>query len=386
MDEGMTGAEARDHLLRLLASHFNWEDRGEALSTLNAFTVPNGTTFGDFLRQYRSAVNNITHFASLFSMDESWIVTITRNKINDQFSVMMSDCFPGEKRNVVQPYPSLDAMWRVLDTFTTSKVKAENGSPASMPNISGLSLHGNNRVGRQQGRTSPAPPQWSTQSTRSQPAARAKQPQVQDVFTVRYNSWPLATDEHWETVLNVCESQFSSSHLPPLWSPLLTTREHRATAFAENRGKCLNCHGTDHSMRECHQSYINASGVLNDMTDEELRIWQGRMRSYRTKVGSNQSSSGGRQSRGYSSSNPRRRGGRRRNNNGGGAQNTFRPPQPDSSSFNTHSLAPALALYQPQSARQPQQAGPAIMQANPIAANVNGRTPGSFNGRVSTHN
>ena len=56
MDEGMNGGDAFDHLLRLLASHFHWEDRGGALSELNAFHVPNGTTFGDFLRQYRTAV------------------------------------------------------------------------------------------------------------------------------------------------------------------------------------------------------------------------------------------------------------------------------------------------------------------------------------------
>lgn len=101
LHEGMNGGDAFKHLLRLIASHFKHEDRGDALTTLNASGVPNGTTFGEFLRQYRTAVNNITHYSSLFSLDETWIVGITRNKINDQFSVMMSDCFPGAKRTEV---------------------------------------------------------------------------------------------------------------------------------------------------------------------------------------------------------------------------------------------------------------------------------------------
>ena len=82
----MSGNGAFDHLLRFLASHFDWEDRGEALSELTTFHVPNGTTFGDSLRQYRTAVNNITQCASLFSMDQSWIVMITRTKIMISFS------------------------------------------------------------------------------------------------------------------------------------------------------------------------------------------------------------------------------------------------------------------------------------------------------------
>lgn len=61
MDEGMDGGAAFDHLLRLLASHFKYEGRGDALTALNAFVVPNGTTFGEFLRKYRTAINNITH-------------------------------------------------------------------------------------------------------------------------------------------------------------------------------------------------------------------------------------------------------------------------------------------------------------------------------------
>lgn len=41
MNKGMGGGGAFDKLLHLLASHFNYEDRGEVL-------VPKDTTFGEF--------------------------------------------------------------------------------------------------------------------------------------------------------------------------------------------------------------------------------------------------------------------------------------------------------------------------------------------------
>ena len=87
---------------------------------------------------------------------------------------------------------------------------------------------------------------------------------VQDVFTTSYNAWPLASDQHWETVHTVSAS-FTQHKLPTLWSPLSSSAD-RAQAFAANKGKCLNCHGTDHDMRHCPQPFTNASGMLNNVS------------------------------------------------------------------------------------------------------------------------
>lgn len=305
---------------------------------------------------------------------------------------MMSGCFPGDKRTSAEPYASLDEMWGVLDQFTTSKVKADSGDAGSLPSMTGLSLYSNSGGGRSQGQTFSAPAQWNQQSTRGQQAARGKQQHVQDVFSVSYNCWPLATDEHWESVYYaVCQNY--RTQLPPLWSPLLTSGADRAAAFADNVGKCLNCHGGDHSVRNCPQPFTNRSrmlnpqlGMLNDQ-DETFRKWQRRMLSRRTLVDNKPPFAGG-QTQAFgtrSNSQSRGRGGRRRHYNSS-AQNTFRPPQPDNAPFAQSAQAPAMTVYQPQLTMQPHRSGQAVPPASPIADNINGRNPGSYIGRNNRQN
>lgn len=81
--------------------------------------------FEEFLRQYRIAVTKITHYSSLFSLVETWMVGVTSNKINDQLSLMMPDCFPGEN---VTLRSRTAACMRCGEFFqsTTTEVKAEN--------------------------------------------------------------------------------------------------------------------------------------------------------------------------------------------------------------------------------------------------------------------
>lgn len=369
MDDGMSGGEAFKQLLRLIATHFGYEDTGDSLTTLNAFSVPNGTPFGEFLPKYRVTVNNITHYSYLFSLNESWIVGITRNKINDQFSVMMSDCFPGDLRTAAEPYATLDDMWKVLTKFSTSKVKAENGEQYVVPSLSGLSLNSNSGA-RSHGRSAAHSTQsWGGQSSRNQQIAKPKQQYVQDVFCISYACWPLATDEHWETVHNVCQTSFTKQ-LPPLWSPLLKTKADRSAAFAANVGRCLNCHGDGHSLRHCNQPFINRSGVLNpdlgslNDNDETFQLWLSRMRSWRTKQTQSQTHSGSHQGSGgqYNSQSRRNSRGPRLRQNTGGDQFNYSPPQPQ---------APPPALtYQPAVGSQ---------VAAPASQNNNARSYGTHN-------
>lgn len=388
----MNGGDAFKHLLRLIASQFKHEERGDALTTLNAFGVPNGTTFGEFLRQYRTAVHNITHYSSLFSLDETGIVGITHNKINGQFSVMMSDLFPGAKRTTVLPYCSLDEMWRVLNEFTTSKVKAENGEQYASLSLAGLSLHSHSGS-RSHGRSAtPSQQSWSSQGARSTQVMRVKAEPVHDVFFVRYECWPLASDEHWETVHAVVSNGFKQQ-LPPLWSPLLRTREKRANAFRENVNRCLNCRGHGHSVKTCEQPFTNASGVLNPdlrtSTDgkDVFRLWQERLRSWRTKPDTAQST---RQSSNQQSN--RRRSHRPAHRQyAGNAQNSLQysptwhqqPPQGLLQS-SAPTLQHTLVAYQPNAGTAPAsvtQAPPnfRINHRLPADTNPNARNPGTFN-------
>jgi len=85
LKDGDSGFEAFSHLIQLMTLQFGEEDRGDSFTRLHSFRVPNGTTFAKFLQAYRAEVANVAHFASVIKPDVSWILEVTRNKINDQF-------------------------------------------------------------------------------------------------------------------------------------------------------------------------------------------------------------------------------------------------------------------------------------------------------------
>ena len=293
LDEGASGFEAFSHLVHLITLQFGEDDRGDSFTRLNSFCVPNGTTFAKFLQEYRSEVANVAHFSSVVKPDVGWIVEITRNKINKQFPSMMSNCYPGRLANAQVPYTSLDSMWKAFSDFSGNHTQAINGDRgASSLSLAGLSLHDNSGR-RSQGRSSYSPSKshqgnaWSSGTSKNPIVMHIKPNIVQDVFTTSYNAWPLASDQHWETVHTVSAS-FTQHKLPTLcWSPLSSSAD-RAQAFAANKGKCLNCHGTNQDMRHCPQPFTNASGMLNNdfraLSDGEniWQMWQARMRSHRT--------------------------------------------------------------------------------------------------------
>ena len=114
---------------------------------------------------------------------------------------------------------------------------------------------------------------------------------------------------------------------PLLWKPLFTP-EARAQAFRDNKGRCLNCHGTDHSFKRCPQPFINGSGCLNPRlgqlgdNGQAYRRWQQRMRSYQRRDTRSSSSSDRRRN-----SSRRNDNNRNRNNHGG---NPHEPPRNNS--------------------------------------------------------
>lgn len=292
LDEGASGFEAFSHLIQLITLQFGEDDRGDSFTRLNSFCVPTGTTFAKFLQEYRVEVANVAHFSSVVKPDVGWIVEITRNKINKQFPSMMSVCYPGRLANAQVPYNTLDSMWKAFSDFSGNHTQAINGDKgASSLSLAGLSLQDNSR--RSQGRSSYSPASrsqpgnsWSSGTSKNPIVMSVKPNILQDVFTTGYNAWPLGSDQHWETV-NVVSDNFTNHKLPSIWSPLSGPAD-RAQAFAANKGKCLNCHGTDHDMRHCPSHFINASGMLNNdfssMPDGNSiwKMWQARMRSHRT--------------------------------------------------------------------------------------------------------
>ena len=67
---------------------------------------------------------------------------------------------------------------------------------------------------------------------------------------------------------------------PPFLTPL------RAQALRAHGGHCLNCNGTNHSMKTCSEGFLKTSDILNPALGQlndggsAYRQWQQRMLSY----------------------------------------------------------------------------------------------------------
>lgn len=79
----------------------------------------------------------------MLTPDDTWLITMARVAINDQFSSMASLCFAGGLDKEVKPYSSIDAIWRVYDNLWGTKVQAIVGSRfMALAAIGQLSLSG----------------------------------------------------------------------------------------------------------------------------------------------------------------------------------------------------------------------------------------------------
>ena len=179
----------------------------------------------------------------------------------------------------------------------------------------------------------------------------------------------------------------------PLWAPL-TNPEERCQVFRDNKGHCLNFHGTDHSFRNCTEPFINASGgcmspQLGQLGDngETYRRWQRRMQSYRRP-----NRVGGENTRSSPSSHYRKSSSRRHNNR----RNSSGPSNPGQSRHdasqhqhgnaggaqNVGQAVNALTVFQPQQGVPPAPSSgtqaPGMRYGSVRSSNPNGRPPGTF--------
>ena len=386
LDDGATGPEAFTLLLRLLSEQFDVGDRQESFLRLQQFGVSNGTLFADYLRAFRLLVSSVTGSERVLAPSVSMVLEIVRNSVSKQFPSLAPMLYPGDLATAVTPFDSIDAMWQAFAPLATNKTPAIGGSEY----FSLSSTPGSSQPRRSQNRApTPAPSGRWAQGSAQNPVVLAVQSQGggDDPFSRDYSAWP-ATQGDWSNVYQV-SSSFRNTGDPFLWTPLLT-QDARSQAFRENRNRCLNCSGDDHSMKHCPAPFTNSSGLLNPELGElhdksdAFRRWQGRMRSYRRKPYTGSGAGGGRNKR-HSSSSRRNHAGDYRNNgnsqndgrnNGNFAHNSRQP-----STDNTHHTG-ALSTYRPQSS---------VHTGSPpgssVSSNYNARQPGNFqSGGQNGHN
>ena len=193
--------------------------------------------------------------------------------------------YPGELATASKPFESIDEMWLAFGGLLTNKTPVINGDKHfTLPRLPGLSLH-SHASRRKRGRpAAPQPYKGSSGSSRNPlvmhvaPSARSPDP-----FLSSEAEWS-ANSTDWDEVFQVSE-YFNTPDIP-LWTPLTNPSERRQVV-RDNAGRCLNCHGIDHSFRNCAEPFINASGCINPQlgqlgdNGETCCRWQRRILSYR---------------------------------------------------------------------------------------------------------
>ena len=150
-----------------------------------------------------------------------------------------------------------------FQTMATNITPATSGETyASLPPLTGLSLQphaGNCSQSRYAAPSSRSGPVDSSRNPVGMSVAHADHYDC-DPFSHNYHHWPTDPPD-WETAVFQVFGSFQNND-PRLWTPL-TTPEERAQAFRGYKGRCLNCHGTDHSFKHCVNAFTSVSGCLN---------------------------------------------------------------------------------------------------------------------------
>ena len=85
VEEGASGPEAFNLLLRRLMTHFDRVDTAEGYTRLQSFDVCTGTPFCDFTREFRVLVSTVTWSERTLDPEVDVVLEVVRTAVNEQF-------------------------------------------------------------------------------------------------------------------------------------------------------------------------------------------------------------------------------------------------------------------------------------------------------------
>ena len=253
---GNSGPSAYRKLLGLFTARCDDGDQGRAFEQLNTFGVPNLTEFSAFLRAFKQRVSIVQGTERLFKPSDAIVIEIVRSVASRQYPSLMPTLYPGRLMTTTQPFNTVVEMWAAFEVLTTTKTPVVNGSR----------FHAISSGGHVTYTSSPSAP---TQQARSRDSGIHAQgsslnPLVihvadndADPFCRDDPDWPLRSYEE----VYMVTTTFNTPD-PPLLTPLLTSVA-RAQALRALGGHCLNCNGTDYTMKTCNQDFLNTPSPLN---------------------------------------------------------------------------------------------------------------------------
>ena len=259
---------------RALCAQMDIEESGESIKRLQEFGVPNKTTFEKYLPALELCISTAQAMTGVHRPSHDRVMDIARSSIRNQFPHLMNFLFAGEKRTTDKPYAHVTAMLSAFKEYGTDLQEAINGDMYfSPPVLRGSTLK-------------PAPLAQRGHHTFSRQyvanVSRAADEADPEPTQNQYPDWPLDRKDFAE-VMHI-SSNFGTK-VTPLWNPLLTI-ENRSQVARENKGFCLNCGGSDCSVRTCQAGFVNHSNTLNPAiaqlsNRDEVFGWQARLTSYK---------------------------------------------------------------------------------------------------------
>ena len=174
VEEGASGPEAFNLLLRRLMTHFDRVDMGEGYTRLHSFSVCTGTSFCVFSREFRALVSVVTGSERTLAPGVDVVWEVVRMAVNEQFPSLMPTSYPGLMATGPKPYALLDEMWKAFGdlSHTGNKTSAINGEkhfalPVSSSGVRSSAPSGPRPAGhgRGQGRVPSRTPSWQMGSS-----------------------------------------------------------------------------------------------------------------------------------------------------------------------------------------------------------------------------
>ena len=89
VEEGASGREALNLLLRRLMTHFDRVDTGEGYTRHHSFGVCTGTPFCDFSREFHVLVLAVTGRERIRALEVDVVLEVVRMAVNEQFPSLM---------------------------------------------------------------------------------------------------------------------------------------------------------------------------------------------------------------------------------------------------------------------------------------------------------
>ena len=115
VEEGASGPEAFNLLLRRLMTHFDRVDTWEGYTRLHSFGVGTGTHLCDFSREFRVLVSAVMGSEVTLAARVDVVLEVVRIGVNEQFPSLMPTLYPGSMATGPRTHASLEKMWKAFD-------------------------------------------------------------------------------------------------------------------------------------------------------------------------------------------------------------------------------------------------------------------------------